>query len=259
MKLVKIEGGSFLMGNDSGDTVDKPAHHATLKPFMLSAYQVSQSEWKALLGTNPSSIQGGTLPVDRISWLDAVAFCNALSAEAGLQPCYSNNGGAFVCDFSASGYRLPTEAEWEYAARAGAKSQGCLYPGSNNVDEVAWYLSNSKQVIHPAGKKKPNELGLYDMAGNVYEWCWDLFGPYCPDPADAVERVEDPRDEADRESTMEVLPLADALGPEKVPRRVMRGGNCLSPSYRLRCSSRWTGLPDRAYDLVGLRLARSLA
>jgi len=126
------------------------------------------------------------LPVIEVTWYDAAAYCNWLSEKMGLTPCYRGSGKTIQCDFSANGYRLPTEAEWEYAARGGAKSLGFAYAGSDNPDEVAWYAANSGGVMHPVGQKKPNELGLYDMSGNLYEWCWDWYSAdyYAASPAD---------------------------------------------------------------------------
>jgi sulfatase modifying factor 1 len=127
----------------------------------------------------------GDLPVIHVDWYDVVAYCNWLSEEESLAPCYSGVGKNSTCDFSANGYRLPTEAEWEYAARGGRKSQGFTFAGSNNPDEVAWYDANSDDRPHPVGQKQPNELGLYDMSGNLFEWCWDWYGKdyYATSPA----------------------------------------------------------------------------
>ncbi|HEY84898.1 MAG TPA: formylglycine-generating enzyme family protein [Chloroflexi bacterium] len=117
----------------------------------------------------------GSRPVFGISSYEAIAFCNWLSEKEGLIPCYTGRKKATRCDFSANGYRLPTEAEWEYAARGGPLSRGCQYAGSDDPDEVAWYDENSGGELHPVGQKKPNELGLYDMSGNMWDWCWDWY------------------------------------------------------------------------------------
>ncbi len=117
----------------------------------------------------------GTFPVSGVDWFDAVSYCNWLSEKAGLSPCYSGGGRATKCDFLANGYRLPTEAEWEFAARGGNQSQGFIFSGSNDPDEIGWHAGNSGGKAHPVGQKEPNELGIYDMSGNRWEWCWDWF------------------------------------------------------------------------------------
>jgi formylglycine-generating enzyme required for sulfatase activity len=117
----------------------------------------------------------GSMPVSGVDWYDAVAYCSWLSEKAGLTPCYSGGGKVTKCDFQADGYRLPTEAEWEFAARGGIQSHGYLYSGSNDPDEIGWHAGNSGGHAHPVGQKKPNELGIHDMSGNRWEWCWDWF------------------------------------------------------------------------------------
>ncbi len=116
--------------------------------------------------------------MEEVTWYDAVQYCNMLSAKNGLNSCYTINGTNVTCDFSKNGFRLPTEAEWEYAAKGGRQNRGMKYAGSNSPDEVAWYRDNSGGKTHPVGQKQANEMGLYDMSGNVFEWCWDLYGVY---------------------------------------------------------------------------------
>ncbi|MCR4714664.1 MAG: SUMF1/EgtB/PvdO family nonheme iron enzyme [Treponemataceae bacterium] len=176
--FIFVEGGSFTMGNNSGNTNEKPAHKVTVNSFYICDHEVTEAEYEAVMWMNPSDYVGDDYPVDSVKWFDALEYCNRLSRNQGLTPCYQNNHGVFTCDWNANGYRLPTEAEWEYAARGGAKSKGYTYSGSKNISIVAWYGDNSGYESHEVKTKKPNELGIYDMNGNVLEWCWDWYGSF---------------------------------------------------------------------------------
>ena len=258
-EMVMIPKGDFVMGalEDDGDASDdeKPRHKVTLThDFLMGKYPVTQALWESVMGSNPSHFKGTNRPVEKVSWLDVIAFCNKLSQREGLEPVYSGLSGYQVgqlfddedwtgrskkatvlstkirFDTIANGYRLPTEAEWEYAARA---NQSFKYSGSDNLDEVAWYDDNSGDETHPVGLK-PNGFGLYDMSGNVCEWVWDVKGDYSSDSQ------------------------TDPTGLDSGPNRVYRGGSWNKHARHTRVSRRdCTGPDDLDYDL-GFRLVRTI-
>jgi formylglycine-generating enzyme required for sulfatase activity len=189
--MVWVEGGAFQMGSNNGGNGEKPVHTVTVKSFYMGKYEVTQKEWVEVMGTTIAQQrdmvnksysldgEGDNYPMYNVHWYEAVEYCNKLSQKEGLTPAYRGSGDNITCNFNASGYRLPTEAEWEYAARGGTKDYlSYEYADGNGVDAVSWYWDNSGGITHPVGMKQPNSLGLYDMSGNVSEWCWDWFGAY---------------------------------------------------------------------------------
>jgi formylglycine-generating enzyme required for sulfatase activity len=254
--LVLIQGGAFK--NTTSNFYGK---HVTVSSFYIGRYDVTQKEWVAVMGSNPSKFKGENMPVETVSWYDCVEYCNKRSVKEGLSPYYNidrdkQDPSNFVdvdtmkwtvtTNPGANGYRLPTEAEWEYAAGGGQASKSYTYSGGNDVDAVAWYWKNSGDkylsglwlwpVIQqnndrakPLGLKKPNELGLYDMSGNVREWCWDWFG-------DLPTNVKDPQ------------------GGSSGSGRVWKGGGwlgadfCCASSFRAGFAANGLG-PDQGFRL----------
>ncbi|MFN3590396.1 MAG: SUMF1/EgtB/PvdO family nonheme iron enzyme, partial [Spirosomataceae bacterium] len=186
--MVYVSGGSFTMGDarELGDADAKPAHSVNVTSFWMGKYEITQAQWKAIVGTNPSTFKNcDNCPVENVSWLDAVAFCNKLSEKEGKQRVYTINGNEVKIDVFANGYRLPTEAEWEYAAGGGIASR-TLYGNGQDLlrsSEANYYGNRTQDGVYKAkpvtvGSYRPNDLGLYDMTGNVWEWCQDWYGNY---------------------------------------------------------------------------------
>ena len=232
--FVRVEGGIFQMGNASGGGNDeRPVHTVTVKSFSMGKYEVTQKEYQEIMGTNPSNFKGDNRPVERVSWFDAVEYCNRRSVKEGLTPAYGGSGNSITCDWNANGYRLPTEAEWEYAAKGGNKDPMVYeHSGSNSAGTVAWYKDNSGGSTQPVGGKAPNSLGLYDMSGNVWEWCWDWYGSY------SSGSQTDPR------------------GASSGSDRVSRGGYWSYSAGGVRSAGRGLNGPYYRYGSIGFRLVR---
>lgn len=217
--------------------------------FQLGITEVTQRLYSAVTGTNPSFFQGEENPVERVSWFDAVRFCNRLSEVEGLEPVYRFHDDVVSWNVDAGGYRLPTEAEWEAAARAG---QSTGFSGSDDVGDVAWYLVNAGNETHPVGTKKANDVGLFDMSGNVWEWVWDEFGGELesPEDLDPIVAATIYGTEGDRETKEDIREAEMA--------RVLRGGSWLSVARHVHVGRRSGDNPFNRGINLGFRIARSL-
>ena len=218
--MVYVEGGTFTMGataeqGSDADDDEKPAHQVTLSSFYICKHEVTQEEWEAVMGSNPSNMKGKRLPVEQVTWTDCLTFINKLNSLTGKH------------------YRLPTEAEWEYAARGGNRSNGYKYSGSNTHGNVAWFSINSGDKTHEVMTKSPNELGLYDMSGNVMEWCSDWYDS----------------------EYYAISPSNNPKGASSGSNRVYRGGSWGSLARRCRVSYRGSCTPSFRNFNLGLRLA----
>ena len=217
-EMVFIQGGTFQMGSNDGADDEKPVHTITLNSFYIGKYEVTQKQWREVMGSNPSYFSGcDQCPVENVSWNNIQDYIQTLNARSGKI------------------FRLPTEAEWEYAARGGSRSRGYTYSGSNTLEDVAWYNSNSGSKTHPVGQKQPNELGLFDMAGNVWEWCGDWYD----------------------ENYYKSSTSSDPKGPSLRTARSLRGGSWHDFSCDCRTAYRGRGAPGHRFDNSGFRLART--
>jgi formylglycine-generating enzyme required for sulfatase activity len=226
LRMRMISAGQFQMGSDS-------VHRVRItKPFLLGTFLVTQEEYARVMdGATPSHFKGDTRrPVEQVSWLDAIHFCNRLSEIERRTPYYHvDNEHVEIQD--GDGYRLPTEAQWEYACRAGSSGNWCFGDDETQLTRFAWYHENSRNKTHAVGQKEPNDWGLHDMHGNVWEWCWDWYGEY---PAEEV---------------------SDPVGPEQASYRVIRGGGWDLSAEGCRSAFRDRDSPGNRYLSLGFRVA----
>lgn len=216
LEMIKVEGGTFQMGNSvETSNGSYPIHTVTVNSYEISKYEVTQLLWETLMDNNPSSFKGNNLPVENINWSDAQTFILKLNQNTGLK------------------YRLPSEAEWEFAARGGNNSKDFKYSGSNSISDVATEDGNSTK---PVGSKQPNELGIYDMTGNVWEWCYDWYS----------------------NEYYSISPSDNPQGPDTGTARIIRGGGWSNPGYFSRVTNRGLITPDSKENFIGFRLARTL-
>lgn len=219
-EMVYVAGGEFMMGSDSGEASgwEKPVHKVKLDSFYIGRYPVTQALWQHVMESNPSFFQGSRRPVEQVSWEEAQAFIQKLNQRSDRT------------------FRLPREAEWEYAARGGLLSKGYAYGGSDKLSEVGWYRENSHRESKPVGLKVSNELGLYDMSGNVWEWCEDWY------------------DDTYYQQCAEQGVVINPRGPQKGDKRVLRGGSWSYSPVNCRVSFRGRHEPQIRDYFVGFRL-----
>ncbi len=218
IEMVYIEGGEYIQGSHK-EHDEKPLHSVHINDFFIGKYEITQRQWRRVMGNNPSFFDYcDECPVENVSWKDVQRFVEELNRLTNMN------------------YRLPSEAEWEYAARGGNKSMGYVFSGSDNPDEVAWFSKNNKQHTRKPGLKKPNELGLYDMSGNVMEWCNDWY----------------------RNTYYNEAPFKNPDGPSNGTHKVIRGGSWNNPQDAIRNTNRSYSVLGGKYDDLGFRLARDV-
>jgi len=245
VEMVYLPGGEFLMGSDHGNPDEVPAHKVRVSAFAMDKCEVTHARFAQAQLPNPSHWQDSPdKPVERVRWRDAKKYCNERSLLEGLKPCYDEKSPDWDCDYSANGYRLPTEAEWEYAARAGTDTP-YDFGRADKLRQYAWMAENADQKTHPVAQKKPNAFGIYDLYGNVSEWCEDVYGPTYYQASPAVDPHGPPN-------------------PGKDVKRVIRGGSWKSSADQCQATARQgerTGDTDACFstDFCGFRCVRRIA
>ncbi len=250
-EMVKIESGSFMFGANKKDMAaekdEKPSRKVNVKQFHMSKFEVTVWEWKEYTKATSASMPkvqswgwNNDFPITNITWEQAVEYCNWLSEKQGYDKAYSKSGPRYVCDFDSNGFRLPTEAEWEFAARGGRKSKGYRYSGADDLNLVSWYVENSEARPHAYGSKYANELGIFDLNGNVWEWCWDFYDEK-HNKAVKDGMVQDPFNR----------------GPIRGEKRIVKGGSWDSKRTFCRISNKVSTLPGNTHEFYGLRLVQS--
>ena len=238
IEMVLLPAGQFTMGDDGGEEDERPARTVRVDAFYMDKCEVTQEAYEALMGKNPSKAKAPDKPVEQVSWYNATRYCNMRSLREGLEPCY--DADTLDCDFSASGYRLPTEAEWEYACRAGTGTKYSFGNGPADLGRYGWFEGNSGNATHPVGRKQANPWGLHDVHGNVAEWCHDAYD----------------------DAYYGVAPGENPTGPPAGDERVLRGGSWQSSEDVCRSSARYSDAPGFAdvcfgYDAYGFRCVKA--
>ncbi|MHC4113013.1 MAG: formylglycine-generating enzyme family protein [Planctomycetota bacterium] len=236
VEMVLLPGGRFTMGDEN--EVDSKPHQVIVSSFYIDKYLVTQDQYRKVTGKNPSRWKADTKPVEQVRWSDAVRYCNARSRLEGLQPCYDLQ--TWECNFNANGYRLPTEAEWEYACRAGTKTTFFFGNNPSKLAGYAWFDENAGGKPQPVGQKRPNPWGLYDMHGNVWEWCNDFY---------KVDYYQE-------------SPEENPKGPKTGETKVVRGGAWKFSNESCRSGYRYNENPGYVdvcfgYDIYGFRCVRN--
>lgn len=241
-EMILVEGGSYIMGNEYSDIPDeRPEHKVSLKTFYMSKLEVTIGQYTDFCRSAGLNIPEGKedVPMTNLSWENAIMYCNWISKTQALEKCYEikRDSNKFMVTFipNTNGYRLPTEAEWEYAARGGVKSKFYAFSGSNDADEVGWSIINSGNRAHAVGQKKPNELGIYDMTGNAMEWCYDWY----------------------KESYYAKSEEDNPIGPKTGVSKVCRGGNFMCRPDVLRNTRRFNLESNASEGLAGIRLVKN--